>query len=289
MTATSSTISVPVFVAIDVSKLKHGVLVKHPDGKTNTFQVANNHSDFDKFCRYLASLNSKCHVALEPTADYHRLIAWRLLESGHEVFLVSTVACSRAREAIFNSRDKNDIKDTKVILYLLESGIVQHYHDPLANNLNDIQELANTYAVIAYRRTQLLHSLKNHYIALYFPEIEKYLHSTRALWFTQTFTRFPTPGSITSLSESKFIAVASPLIGRKQHKLQWLRELYDTANNSIGLPVSETSVAAKMFALMLSEYERLTLIRQQIQETADTVLVPTQTMNYLNQYQEWAL
>ena len=94
-------------------------------------------------------------------------------------------------------------------MYLLESGIVQHYHDPLANNLNDIQELANTYAVIAYRRTQLLHSLKNHYIALYFPEIEKYLHPTRALWFTQTFTRFPTPGSITSLSESKFIAVLS--------------------------------------------------------------------------------
>lgn len=272
MTAIISTISAPVFVAIDISKLKHDVLVKHPDGKTNTFQVANNYSDFDKFCGYLASLNSKCHIALEPTADYHRLIAWRLLESGHEVFLVSTVACARAREAIFNSRDKNDIKDAKVIMHLLESGITQHYHDPLTNDLNDLQELANTYAVIAYRRTQVLHSLKNHYITLYFPEIEKYLHSTRALWFTQTFTRFPTPGSISTLSMSKFIAIASPLVGRKVRKNQWLEELYNTASHSIGLPVSETSVAARMFALMLSEYERLTLIRQQIQDTADTVL-----------------
>ena len=84
-------------------------------------------------------------------------------------------ACARTREAIFNSRDKDDIKDTRVIMYLLESGITQTYHDPLVNGINDIQELANTYSVITYRRTQLLHRLKNHYIALYFPEIEKYL------------------------------------------------------------------------------------------------------------------
>ena len=76
MTTTISTISAPVFVAIYISKLKHDVLVKDSDGKTNSFKVAHNFSDFDKFCRYLASLNSKCHVALEPTADYHRLIAW---------------------------------------------------------------------------------------------------------------------------------------------------------------------------------------------------------------------
>jgi len=272
MTVTSSNTPPPVLVAIDISKLKHDVFVKHPDGKTNTFKVANNFSDFEKFCAYLASLKSTCRIALEPTADYHRLIAWRLLQCGYDVRLASSIACARTREAIFNSRDKNDVKDTKVIMYLLESGIVQHYHDPLANNLNDIQEIANTYAVIAYRRTQVLHSLKNHYLALYFPEIEKYLISTRALWFTKTFSRFPTPGSISKLSEKKFIAIANPLVGRKQHKKQWLQELYITATHSIGLPVSETSVAAEMFVLMLSEYERLTTIRMNIQEKARSVL-----------------
>ncbi len=157
-------------------------------------------------------------------------------------------------------------------MYLLESGITQIYHDPSAHGINDIQELANTYSVIAYRRTQILHSLKNHYIALYFPEIEKYLLSTKALWFTQTFRRFPTPRSISRLSESRFIKIATPLVGRKPNKPLWLKELYATAHRSIGLPVEEKSIAAKMFVLMLSEYERLTHIRAEIQETADSVL-----------------
>lgn len=168
------------------------------------------------------ALKLPCCIAFEPTADYHRLIAWKLLADGHELFLASSVACARAREAICNSRDKNDIKDTKVILYLLESGIVQHYHDPLANKLNDIQELSNTYATIAFRRTQLLHSLKNHYITLYFPEIEKYFISTRSAWFTTTFSRFPTPRSIAKYSEDEFCEIARPIVGRKHNKTQWL-------------------------------------------------------------------
>lgn len=272
MTVITSITERHLFVAIDVAKLKHDVLVKLPDGKYKSLKVANNHSDYEKFCKYLTSFKCHCVIALEPTADYHRLIAWRLLQGGFEVRLASSVACARAREAIFNSRDKNDIKDTKVIMYLLESGITQHYHDPLANDLNDIQELANTYSVIAYRRTQVLHSLKNHYIALYFPEIEKYLISTRALWFTRTFCRFPTPHSIARLSESEFIRIASPLVGRKVNKKQWLSELYETAGRSIGLPVSDSSVAVQMFTLMLSEYARLTTLRQDIQDRATALL-----------------
>jgi len=140
MITVSSSTPFCVYVAIDVAKLKHDVFIKLPDGKTKTLKISNNASDFDKFCQYLTSLKHPCRVALEPTADYHRLIAWRLIQHGCEVRLASSIACARTREAIFNPRDKNDD-----------------------------------------RRTQLLHSLKNHYIALYFPEIEKYLLSNRAL------------------------------------------------------------------------------------------------------------
>jgi len=272
MTKTTSNISDTVYVAIDVAKLKHDVLVKGPDGKCKTFRVANSHTDFEKLSHFLKSFNMPCKIAFEPTADYHRVIAWRLLSDGHELFLASSVACSRTREAIFNSRDKNDVKDARVILYLLESGVVQHYHDPLANDINDLQELANTYATVAFRRTQLLHSIKNHYITLYFPEIEKYLKSTRSTWFTRTFTRFPTPGSIAKYSESEFYEIAYPIVGKKKNKKQWVLELYRTAGTSIGLPIEEKSVAANMFSLMLSEYERLTEIRDEIQNRADLLL-----------------
>lgn len=281
MTDPISTTSDFVFVAIDVAKMKHDVLVKKPDGKCKTLKISNNHSGFEELSTYLRSFNLPCRIAFEPTADYHRLIAWRLLSEGHELFLASSIACARTREAIFNSRDKNDIKDARVILYLLEAGVVQHYHDPIANNINDLQELSNTYATIAFRRTQLLHSIKNHYITLYFPEIEKFMNSTRSVWFTRTFTRFPTPGSISKLSEREFYEIAYPIVGKKKNKKQWVLELYRTASTSIGLPVDEHSVAANMFSLMLNEYERLTDIRQQIQDRADEILSPNKDYQVL--------
>ena len=261
-----------VLVAIDIAKHKNDVLVKLRNGKTKSFKVANQYSDFIRFCDYLKSLKSPIKVAFEPTADYHRLIGWRMLQEEHEVCLVPSVTCARVREGIFNSWDKNDPKDAAVIMHLLESGIVQHYQDPLASKVNDLQELSNTYSVIVFRRSQLLHSLKNHYIQLYFPEIEKYLHSTRSVWFTKTFERFPTPASITALSESEFIETVSPLVGRKVHKIQWISELYDTASQSIGLPIALDSEAIAMFRLMLTEYARATEVRDNIENRAHELL-----------------
>jgi transposase len=198
--------TMPAFlVAIDIAKRQNDVLVQHPDRRRRAFKVANTRTDLCKFSAYLKSLGAPCRVAFEPTADYHRAIAWHMIEAGFDVHLVSSVACARTREAIFNSRDKNDPKDAQVVLHLMEAGITQRYYDPPANGRYDLQELANTYSVIVYRRSQTLHSLKNHYLTLYFPEIERYLNSTHSAWFMRTFHRFPTPASILALSESKFI------------------------------------------------------------------------------------
>lgn len=259
-------------VAIDIAKTRHDVLVKRPGGQTQSFKVANQGEDFDRFCQYLRELGGPCRIAFEPTADYHRALAWRLIREGHDVRLISSLACARAREGIFNSWDKNDPKDTRVILHLLETGITQRYYDPLYHGIHDLQELANTYAVIVHRRAQLLHSIKNHYLTLYFPEIEKYLCSTRSAWFTRTFRHFPTPASIRALDEDAFIAEAGPLVGRKQHKRQWLMELYDTADHSVGLPVASDSLAVELFRLMLTEYERSTEIRDQLEKRTISLL-----------------
>jgi transposase len=259
-------------VAIDISKTRHDVLVKHSNGQIKSFKVANQANDFDRFCLYLRNLGGSCCIGFEPTADYHRALAWRLVQEGHDVRLISSLASARAREGIFNSWDKNDPKDARVILHLLESGITQRYYDPLHHGIHDLQELANTYAVVVHRRSQLLHSIKNHYLTLYFPEIEKYLCSTRSTWFTRTFQRFPTPTSIIALDEEAFIAEAGPLVGRKQHKRQWLIELYDTACHSIGLPVETDSLAVELFRLMLSEYQHITEIRDQLEQRTVALL-----------------
>lgn len=52
--------------------------------------------------------------------------------------LVSSLACARAREMLFKTWDKNDRKDTSVILYLMEQGLSSPFFDPLLNKMMDI-------------------------------------------------------------------------------------------------------------------------------------------------------
>jgi transposase len=51
--------------------------------------------------------------AFEATGNYHRPIAWRLIEAGFDVRLVSSMALARTREALHNGWDKNDPRDAQ--------------------------------------------------------------------------------------------------------------------------------------------------------------------------------
>ncbi len=52
-------------------------------------------------------------------------------KQGAQCHLVSSLSC--AREMLYQTWDKNDRKDTKVILYLLNQGISRPFYDPLVN------------------------------------------------------------------------------------------------------------------------------------------------------------
>ena len=144
-------------------------------------------------------------IGFEATGNYHRPLAWRLLEARFEVRLISSVALARTREAIHNGWDKNDPKDAQVILHMLRIGLSQRYYDPLAQGILDVQELSKTHEAISRSKTQLLHRIQTHYLPLYFPEIERFRHNSRSEWFFAFLDRFPTPGSITTMSKDAFI------------------------------------------------------------------------------------
>jgi transposase len=93
--------------------------------------MANLVEDYDHLVGFLRGLPGAVRIALEPTGDFHRTLAHRLLREGFSVVSVSSVAGARYREALFNSWDKNDPKDASVILQLLKHGIVQHYQVPI--------------------------------------------------------------------------------------------------------------------------------------------------------------
>ena len=187
-------------------------LVEHFDGRQQRFRFVHRRDDYDRLVCFLRGCPAPCRIALEPTGDYHRTIAYRLLSEGFEIVLVSSVAAARLREAIFNSWDKNDPKDAQVIMRLLKQGMTQRYCDPLLMQTHDLQELSKTYQHIACARTRLQHVLLTHYLTLYFPEIERFWTPQRNEWFIRLLLQFPTPASI---AQAEHGGLSRSIFGRR--------------------------------------------------------------------------
>ena len=228
-------------VAIDVAKLTHQVLLELPSGNGARCASRTPRPRSTASWRRSARFDLPCEIAFEPTGDYHRPLAYVLGQAGFHLCLVSSIAVARTREALYNSWDKNDPKDAQVILHLLKNGTTQRYLDPLVTGHQDLQEMANTYQQVSLRKVRLQHSLLTHHLPLYFPEAERYLHSSRAEWFTESAALHAVSRGGAPLHQeprsSRRRARRSPA-GRSTRR-RWLADFYDTACHSVGLPVAD--------------------------------------------------
>ncbi len=259
-------------VAIDIAKEWNVALAQEASGQRRHFKFANRHADYQEFVQYLRSLSGSTMIGLEPTGDYHRPLANRLLREGFQVVAISSLALARTREARFGNWDKNDPKDAQVMLSMMQQGLVQVYWDPLASGCHDWQELSNTYFQVTLARTRLQHSLLTHQLPLYFPEFTRYWYSTRADWFIEFLLRFPTPAAIHTLERETFIAEAWDVVGRHVAKRAKLEAIYQMSKESIGLPVPIDSPAIETFKLQLNRYLELNRQRQQLDLRAQELL-----------------
>ncbi len=273
MTDVQSTPERIVLVAIDIAKDRHEALIEAPGWRSRKqLCIHNSAEDFRALATYLHSLGSPVRIAFEPTGNYHRPLAHFLLSQGFQLQLISSLALARTREAMHNSWDKNDPKDAQVILHLLRAGMTQHYHDPIAHGLNDLQELSKTYHQVSLEKTRLQHRLLTHYLPLYFPEIARYHHTARSEWLWNLLLEFPTPKSISRLPVEEFTRRAWSLVGRKVSKQRILADVYLTAQASVGLPVEDQSEAVAMLRLVLREMLTLCQLRDAIEERAAALL-----------------
>ena len=257
----------PVFVAIDIAKARHHVLIEFADGKRTKLTIANTLTDFNKLADQLKAAALHCEVALEPTGDYHRPLANFLVRRGHNVHFVSSIATHRTREALFNSWDKNDPKDAQVILHLLKGGVTQRYADPLQSGYQDLQELLGTYSQVVGRKTRVYHSLMTHYLPLYFPEAEPFLGSSRSEWFLDVFTFAPCPAEVLKYSKATFLR--KTVKGDEGHptvRRRLVAEFYETARESVGIPIKAGSIPMRMFRTILEEYISLAKLRRQLEK-----------------------
>jgi transposase len=234
--------------------------------------VLNTKDDHDRFVTALHVLSRPIIVGIEPTGNYHRVLAHRLISAGFQVRLISSMALARTREALHNSWDKNDPKDAQVILHMLSIGATMAYQDPLASGINDLQELSKTHEFVSKAKTEIWHRLLTHYLPLYFPEIERFAGNSRSDWFLAFLERFPTPASIITLTKENFIATAWDVVGRKVSKTRLLGDIYETACASAALPVPLDAPAIVMFRLVLAEARGLIRQRDAIEAQADELL-----------------
>ena len=102
MTSPSST-TPPVWVAIDVAKASHQVLIEGPSGQRRSMRVGNTTPDLNRLVTYLRDLQRPCTIAFEPTGDYHRAVMHLLGRAGFQLRQVSSLAVARTRDALFNS------------------------------------------------------------------------------------------------------------------------------------------------------------------------------------------
>lgn len=272
MTYESNSIKMQVTVALDIAKRSHDAVVEFPTGKRISMKVANTIEGYRLLLERCRPERHKIRVGFEPTADYHRNIAYWLSQHDCECFLVSSLSSARAREMLYGTWDKNDRKDANVVLYLLNQGLMQPFHDPLISGIFDVQEISNTYHQITLARTRCMNSLFNHYVSLYFPEIERFFNSTRAHWFCRFMLKFPTPASITRYRQETFVKRAWDIVGRKVEKQRLLIDIYQTAQQSIGLPVPTDGMAIETFKLQLNRFYELDQQRAALEQRADSFL-----------------
>jgi transposase len=269
------------WVAIDIAKGVNVALVEHAGGRRERFRFVHARGDYDRLVAFLRGCAVPCRIALEPTSDYHRTIAYRLISEGFDLVLVSSVAGARLREAVFNSWDKNDPKDAQIILRLLKQGMTQRYCDPLVMRTHDLQELSKTYHHISRARTQLQHVLITHYLTLYFPEIERFWSTQRNEWFIRLLLQFPTPASIAQLSVEEFRERIWKSMGRRVHKQAKIQEIHTLAVDSIALPIAIDSPAVTTFRMQLERYLQLCEARTALERQADALLASNADYQHL--------
>jgi transposase len=260
------------WIAIDVARYWNAVLIETTGGQRHRFKMMNTADDFDRLIGFIRGLGGPARAGLEPTGDYHRALAHRLALAGIEVVSISSVAQCRFREAMFNSWDKNDPKDASVILEMLKQGMVQTYVDPMIAGHHDLQELSKTYYQVSRARSRLLHSIINHHVPLYFPEMMKYWSSTRSDWWIRFMLDYPTPAHVCRLSREEFVAASWTTVGRKVHKQAKLEEIWAMAQHSAALPHEPDCLAVETFRLTLQHFQQLTALRQQPEARAQAHL-----------------
>ena len=80
------------------------------------------------------------------------------------------------------------------------------------------------------------------------------------------------PAAVRRYTKTAFVAAAhAQVTGRKVDKTRWLADFYETACDSVGLPVADTSETIRMFRVVLEEYRALCQLRKVVSAVRSSI------------------
>ncbi len=229
-------------VGIDVAKDNHRAFFGTANGKALLRRLVfeNSIEGFGKLLVHEEALRlrhalSKTVFGLEPTADYHKPLAQFLIKRGHMVVLVGGEAIKNNRITLDGRWDSNDTKDSANVADLISQGKCLYYDHPVLA-MRELRNLLSWKRRLKRQEHGLSVRIRNHLIAQYFPELDKYYSTSRDILGIVSWC--PAPTMIADLELESFLRLVCPRI-RTVEQRRRLGTIWKLAPHSIGCEAGE--------------------------------------------------
>lgn len=227
-------------VGVDIGRVYNAVGFMNKEGKVlgKYPKVYNSRQGFDYFVKIVEEAKAKhglknVLIGLEPTGHYWRKLAYFAKDKGYAVQFIRTTALKHQRELDESSSAKSDMKDAITITNITREG---KYIDTVIED--GVFRQLRTLCKVRERIKRYNISSKNTLTAAvddYFPELRNIFWSvnSRGLW--AILEMCPFPEDVVTMKVSKIKETIGRVSRRRKTAAQKARDLYQAAQESIGL------------------------------------------------------
>lgn len=227
-------------LGIDIAKDNHyGQFVVNGEYIKKPFLIKNTKESFECLLEIIDELTEKygtVHtlVGMEPTGHYWKNIAYYLKNRGISLCLVNPYHVNKIKELEDNSPTKNDKKDSRIIAKLIYQGqyLSCMFDDEIYVNLRIASNSRQDMKKKLIKEKLMLIALLDEY----FPEVRKIFSDILGKSSIAMLKHCPFPNDILNIGLENLVDILKKGTNNRVG-LKKATEIYDAANNSIGIPV----------------------------------------------------
>ena len=257
-------------VGIDVAKDKHHAFMGTASGKTLLKKLI-----FENDLEGFGKLLQRCEAAkvhndltkvvfgLEPTGNYHKPLAYHLIENGCHLVLVTGKAVKDNRRQLDGRWDKNDTKDAANVADLVSRGRCLYY-DAGSAQINQLRDLLSLRRRLKKQEHSLRMRIRNTLLAKYFPELDRFYAACESESLAIVHWCLD-PKKIAAMDFDRFFAMVTTARRGIAQKLR-LQKIHQLAAQSVGCPMGP---AAEFEAALL--VDKLKYTREQLKQVNDLI------------------